>query len=187
MLAILLMIDDREKRDKLEELYITYHKELFFVAFQILKDYYDAEDVIQTAFVKIIKHLDKISEIKCKKTRAYLVIIVRNLSYDRYNEKKKIITKDFSEEFGEDAYKDTDISLEQYVLNLEKGKELAAALNKINPSYADILTLRYFYELSNTEIGELINLSSDLVSVRLHRAKAALKKILSKGWDYNET
>ena len=40
-----------------------------------------------------------------------------------------------------------------------KRKELAAALNKINPSYADILTLRYFYELSNPEIGELINLS----------------------------
>jgi RNA polymerase sigma-70 factor (ECF subfamily) len=72
------------------------------------------------------------------------------------------------------------------VLNLERGKELAEALSKINSGYADVLTLKYFYELNNEEIGELINLSSENVSVKLTRAKIALKKIISEGGIRNE-
>lgn len=95
MLAFLLMIEDEGKRDKLEKLYITYRKELFYVAYRILNDYQEAEDILQSAFIKIAKYLDKISEIECKKTRAYLVIIVRNLSFDCYNQRKKTVPSDF--------------------------------------------------------------------------------------------
>lgn len=179
MLTFLLMIEDEAQRNKLEEIYATYHKELFYVAYQILHDYYDAEDIIQTAFIKICKNLEKISEVKCKKTRAYLVIIVRNLSFDRYKEKKRTVLTNFADE--EMDIKDSNSSLEDFVLNLEKGKELANTLSKINTSYADILTLRYYYEYSVIEISELLNISVDNVSVKLHRAKAALKKKLSEG------
>lgn len=179
MLAFLLMIEEERKRDKLEELYLTYSKELYYVAYQILQDYYDAEDVIQNAFLKVSKYLDKIGEIRCKKTRGYLVIIVRNLSFDRYNEKKKAVPIDFMDETTEEA--ESESSLEDYVLNLERGKDLAQALSKINSGYADLLTLKYYYEYTISEISDLVNLSNDVVSVRLTRAKAALKKILSKG------
>jgi RNA polymerase sigma-70 factor, ECF subfamily len=184
MLALLAMVEDKAKRDKLEELYITYRKELYYVAYHILQNYHDAEDVIQNAFIKISKFLDKISEIKCKKTRAYLVIIVRRLSFDRYNEKKRTVPIDFMDETEEEA--DSISSLDDHVLHLERGKELAEALSKINSGYADILTLKYFYELSNDEIGDLINLTTENVSVRLTRAKNALRKILSEGGNRNE-
>lgn len=178
------MIDDDNKRNKLEDLYITYKKELFYVAYQILHDYDDAEDIIQNAFIRISKHLDKIGEIRCKKTKAYLVIIVRNLSFDRYNHKKKTVLVDFLSETMQES--DGSTSLEDHVLNLEQGKILAESLSKINLGYADILTLRYYYEYSTAEISELLNLSVDNVCVRLHRAKASLKKILSEGGVVNE-
>lgn len=179
MLTFILMIEDVVKRDKLEELYLTYHRELFYVAYQILHDYHDAEDMIQNTFIRVSKHLEKIGEIKCKKTRAYLVIIVRNLSFDRYNEKKRTVPIDFADEKEEII--DSKVSLEEHVLNLERGKEMAKALGNLHTGYADILTLKYYYEYSNTEIGELINMSADNVSVRLHRAKSALKRLLSEG------
>ncbi len=185
MFTLLLMIEDQGKRDKLEELYLTYRKELYYVAYQILHDYHDAEDVLQNAFIKISKHLDKISEIKCKKTRGYLVIIVRNLSFDRYNEKKKTVPIDFLDNTEEEMV--SDVSLEEHVLHLERGKEMADALSKINTGYADVLTLKYYYELSNTEIGDFLNIPVDIVSVRLNRAKSALKKILSGGGDHYES
>lgn len=179
MLSFILAIEDKQTRDKLEELYLTYNRELYYVAYRILNNYHDAEDVIQNAFIKLSRHLDNISDVKCKKTRAFLVIIVRNLSLDRCREKKRIVPVDFEEEQRDVA--DDKISLEEHVLHLERGKELAKALDKIHPAYADILSLKYYYEYSNKEIGELINLSSDNVSLKLHRAKAALRKILSEG------
>jgi RNA polymerase sigma-70 factor (ECF subfamily) len=183
MFAFMLMLEDGEKRDKLEELYITYRKELYYVAYQILHNHYDAEDVIQNAFLKIAKFIDKINEIECKKTRAYLVIIVRRLCFDRYNEKKKTVPVDFMDEAeeGESSHS----SLDDHVLHLERGRELAESLSKINSGYADILTLKYYYELSNDEIGELINLSPQNVSVKLTRAKIALRNIIAKGENKN--
>lgn len=179
MIAFLLMIEDGDKRGKLEELYITYRKELYYVAYNILHDYHDAEDIIQNAFVRIYKYLDKIGDIKCKKTRGYLVIIVRNLCFDRYNERKRSVPVDFLDETAEEI--ESEVSLEDYVLNLERGKELAEALSKINSGYADLITLKFFYEYSTPEIADLLNLPYDVVSVRLSRAKRALKKILSEG------
>ncbi len=179
MLSFILMMEDGVDKDKLEELYLTYRKELFYVAYQILKNYHDAEDVLQSAFVKMSKHLEKIGEIKCNKTRAYLVIIVRNLSFDRFVEKKRTVPTDFSDESMD--VPDSNSSLEDYVLNLERGKGLAEALSKIRTGYADIITLKYYYQYSNAEIAELINMSVDNVGVKLHRAKAALRKILSEG------
>lgn len=179
MFTFLLMIEDEQERNKLEELYLTYRKELFYTAYQILHDYHDAEDVIQSAFIKIYKYLDKISEINCKKTRGYLVIIVRNLSYDRYKEKKRTLPVDFLDETAVET-EISDSSLEEYILNLEAGKELAEALTKLKTRDADIMTLKYYYEYSLTEIADLMNLSNDMVSVRITRAKKALKKILSE-------
>lgn len=179
MLAILLMMEEGKDRDKLEELYAAYNKELFYVAYGILHNYHDAEDVIQNAFIRISKNMNKIGEINCNKTRAYLVIIVRNLSYDRYNEKKRVIPMDF-DTIIED-YMNLNSSLDDHVLHLEKGKELAAALAKLGSNYADVLTLRYYYDYDNEEIGELINLSKENVSIRLSRARAALRKLLTEG------
>lgn len=170
--------DEKRDREKLEQLYQNYSRELYGVAYNILKNHHDAEDVIQTAFIKISKNLDKIIDVNCKKARGYLVIVVRNLSFDRYNEKKRAVPTDFSDalEFEQEG----DFSLEKHVLRLEEGKELAEALGKINPTYADILTLKYYYDYSNTEIGELLNLSNEVVSLRLNRSKAALRKILER-------
>lgn len=185
MLAFLLTLDEGEKRDKLEELYLTYRKELYHVAYQVLKNYHDAEDVLQNAFIKIYKYMDRITELQCNKTRAYLVIIVRRLAFDRYKEKKKMVPVDFLEETEEDAASSS--SLDDYVLRMELGKELAKALQRINSGYADLLTLKYFYELDNTEISELTNITLPNVSVKLTRAKAALRRILSEGGLENES
>lgn len=180
MLAVLLMIRDEDERNKLEELYYTYNKELFYVAYQILRDYHDAQDVLQNAFIKVYKHLHKIGDIRCKKTRAYLVIIVRNLSFDRYNEKRKVVPTDF-EAAGEDIQDLNTVSLDDYILHLELGRELAGYLAKLNSNYADVLTLKYYYGYNNAEIGEMFSMTTENVSLRLCRAKAALKRLLTEG------
>ncbi len=184
MLAVLLMMEDGKDKDKLEKLYTTYKKELYYVAYSILHNYYDAEDVLQNAFVRISKNLNKIGEIHCNKTRAYLVIIVRNLSFDRHNEKKKLVPMDC--EAASDDDMNMNSTLDDHVLRLERGKELAEALAKLGSNYADILTLKYYYECDNEEIAELINMSRENVIMRLCRARAALRKLLTEGGTVNE-
>lgn len=181
MVAFLMVIEDESIRNKLEELYVLYHKEMFYVAKSILNDYHEAEDAVQDTILKISSQLEKISEVKCNKTRAYLVIIVRNISINIYRQKKNrssISIDDIIE-----TIPDADTNTELHMISLEKAEDIAKVLAKLDSSYADILALKYFYEYSNTEIAELIHLTEGNVRVKLHRARKALKKLLLEEGD----
>ena len=45
-----------------------------------MRDYQLAEDAVQKAFMKVLDNLHKIEEPDCNKTRAFLVIITRNVA-----------------------------------------------------------------------------------------------------------
>lgn len=179
MLPFLLIIDDKKARNKLEQIYLCYHKELFIIAYAILKDYHEAEDVVQNVIFKLSNNLEKISEIRCKKTRSYLIIIVRNLSYEAYNKKKGIKSIPFDKDNLLDV--SDDVNLDEHVLRIEKSKEMARCLGNLHRPYADILTLKFYHQLSITEIAEILDISENNVSVRINRALKALKSILEKG------
>ena len=137
------MFMNNHDRKKIEEIYSCYKRDLFITAYSILKDYTEAEDVVQNAILKISKNLEKIQDVKCKKTRSYMVIIVRNLCYDIYNKKKhtQFIPFDEMQEIASEDQTDMD----DYIVNIEKSNEIAKQLEKLHPSYADILTLRYYH------------------------------------------
>lgn len=65
MLTFILMMEDGEKKDMLERLYIEYNKELFHVAYQILNNYHDAQDVSSVEAYRV-KWLNTVSSIKEK-------------------------------------------------------------------------------------------------------------------------
>lgn len=44
----------------------------------------------------------------------------------------------------------------------------------------NVLELKYYQELSNSEIAEILGISKKHVEVRLNRAKGALRKIVEK-------
>lgn len=90
MVLFLAAIENKQDRNKVEALYVRYSKEMFKVAYRVLNDYQLAQDAVQTAFINIINNLEKIDEIDCNKTRAFVVIIARNISINLYRKKKKI-------------------------------------------------------------------------------------------------
>ena len=74
MLLFLMAIEDAESRNFLEEIYRTYHKEMYYIAYNILNSSHDAADVVQTAIIKLVPYIEKINDAKCNKTK-YLINI----------------------------------------------------------------------------------------------------------------
>lgn len=180
MMLLLSYIADPVKKDRLETLYTLYHRDMYITAYAILKNHHEAEDVVQSAIIKLTRNLDKISDIYCNKSRAYIVITVRNLSLDAIKLKKKTVhlTHDHLEDVTSGAL-DMD-GLDDYILKLELGKTLATALDSLHRPYADVLTLKYYHQLSAAEISEVLGMTSGHVNVTLHRALKAIKRILEK-------
>lgn len=86
----LTLIDDEEEKSKFEKLYYEYRHLMKHIAFDILKDEKLAEDAVHNAFIKISRHLNKIDEISCHKTRSFIVIVIESVSKDMYRRRKKM-------------------------------------------------------------------------------------------------
>jgi len=183
MLLFDIVIDNDFDRNKIEQIYITYKKLLFYIAYSILKDYHEAEDVVHMAIIKICNHLDKIEEIECNKTKAFLVIIVRNIAINVYKKKRRISDIDMERLTDLEDY---NVNPEEYMLKIENADWIAQKLALINPEYADVLVLRYTYQFSIEEIAYLLNTTEGNVRVKIHRAKKALHEIM-KGEYYEQT
>src|SRR5660398_173738 len=121
MIAFLMTIEDEETRSKLERIYKNYHRDMYITAYSILKDHYESQDIVQEAIIRLSKNLYKISDIECKKTRAYLVIIVRNLSYNAYNKRKGIVMLE-NEEIN--RLPDDEILIEEHLIKMEMSSEI---------------------------------------------------------------
>lgn len=178
MLTFLMVIADEVVRDQMEQVYLTYHEILYKVSFDILKDHYEAEDMVQEAIINFSRYSEKIDDINCKKTKGLIVTIVRNLSYNAYKKQNKVIRIDHEEVAT--ILDDEDYLVEKQLIRFERSREIAGLLSRIKESYADIISLRYYYELTTEEIATLLGMEEGNVYARLSRARTALKKLLQK-------
>lgn len=80
-----------EEESFFKEIYLTYKSLMFYEANLILKDIELSENAVHDAFIKIIENIDKINEVNCPKTKSFVVIIVRRISINIYNKRKKRI------------------------------------------------------------------------------------------------
>lgn len=58
MPPFLMGIKDAESRDLLEKIYREYHKEMYYIGYDILKNSHDASDVVQTSIIKLIPYIE---------------------------------------------------------------------------------------------------------------------------------
>lgn len=90
MLSLYLsMIDTQEEREKFERLFHQYERCLKYTAQNILFDEHLAEDAVQETFIRIISCLDKIDESDEHKTIAFLITVIKNISYDMKRKRGK--------------------------------------------------------------------------------------------------
>ncbi len=178
MLLFLAAIADENSRSKLEALYVKYRKDMFKVAYRVLNDYQLAQDAVHIAFIKLMDNLEKVDEIDCNKTRAFVVIIIRNVSINLYRKRKKqnnILLEDI-----EEIIPDNKEMVEEMIINAEMFSLVKSKVKELQPQYADIISLKYFYHYSDRDIAKLLDITHGNVRVRLHRAKQSLVKLLAQ-------
>lgn len=166
MIIYLQMIESDEDKSKFEQLYIMYKGLMFHVAMKILKNEFDAEDAVHQAFLSLIENLKTISDVKCPKTRAYIVIITERKAIDIIRSRSKLVDM----EFWESTY-----GIE---IPLPGDHGLADAMARLPAAYRDILLLRYYNGYSVREISSMLHIKKDTAQKQLWRAKAALQKHL---------
>ncbi len=181
MLGIYLaMLDNPEEESKFEELYNQFKPTLITVAHQILDDIDLAEDAVHDAFLSLARNMNKISGRKCIQIRNYLIIIVRNASRRIYNKRKKEVCIEEIEDNIPDL-QNIEIDTEDKVAQ----QKLMTLIKTLDEKYADVLILKYFYDLPDKEIARSLGISLENAKIRLYRGKAMIKNKLSEVESYD--
>lgn len=182
-MILFISIPDEDKRLKLEELYLAHKYVMLNTSYIILKDWQLSEDAVHTSFLRLLNKVDTIANINCNKTRSFMVIVVRNVSIDMYNKRKK------HNECGYDDLMQTvesqDVSVEDLVISKNNINELINSISLLDRKYSDVLNLKYSYGYSDDDIAILLGITKENVRIRLYRGRNILKSKL-KGKSINE-
>ena len=100
---VMAMVDSPDDKDKVKKLYNKYNKLMLYVSNGILHNPADVEDAVMTAWERILKNLNKISEISCPETKSFVVTVIERISIDIYRKNTRIRDKEAPIDAFEDS------------------------------------------------------------------------------------
>ena len=154
-------------------------RQVFRTAYRITGNVEDAEDVLQTVFLNTLRRgREQTPGDRLGRTPgSYLARSAVNGALDVLRRRRVGLDSD-TDAVGELPDTATH-GAAQSVWQDELRVRLRAALSTLSPNWAEIVALRYFEDLSNVEIAELLGTSASTVAVTLHRARARLRAVLA--------
>lgn len=162
-----------ENSDLFEMLYDKYFDKVYKSTRLITQNDSMAEDACQEAFIAAFNTFGRLKDIK--KFPAWLAAIASNKAIDMIRKNSKIYCSDKLNNVRQSLSREDPIDL---IVDRENKLRIINAINKLGLKYREVAILKYYYDLSDKEIGEALGISVSAVKSRLHRAKILLKKLL---------
>jgi RNA polymerase sigma factor (sigma-70 family) len=164
------------KGDEMAFSYIfdTYHLQLFEYGQRFSSDEDLVRDSIQDLFFELARKRNKLSP-----TNNILFYLLKSLRLKIFNniQKNKNENSKISEnmEIGFHLYYSTEVESEEKELNM---KRVAEAINQLPPRQKETIFLKFYKNLSNSEVAEIMQLNYQSVSNNIQKAIQRLKVIL---------
>jgi len=160
--------------DELERAFRAHHGLVFRTAYRITGNAADAEDVLQTVFLRLVRReasADR-TENAVENQESYLRRAAINAALDVIRSRQSNPTVELPELSDEAVHG----GLSGRTPELRQA--LGRALAQLKPRSAEIFTLRFLEGFSNSQIAHMLGISQMLVAVIVHRTRQQLRKEL---------
>lgn len=157
------------------EAYEQYSEALFRHCYFRVYERERAHELVQDTFMKTWEYVAAGNEIR--NFRAFLYRVAQNLIVDEARRRKirrETSLDEMKAEFGFEPSKDDRDVLERRI----EGADAMKLLKKLSDEDRDVLILRFVDELEPREIADVLDVSANAVSVRIHRAMKRLRELL---------
>jgi RNA polymerase sigma-70 factor (ECF subfamily) len=151
----------------------TQHQ-VFTLAFRLVGDRTEAEDVAQESYLRVYRSLGGFREDAKFETWLYRVVTNTAMTYLRRRGRFGDLLTESAEPV---AAEPGPLLADRAVLR----DEVRRALAELSPGLRAVLVLKEMYGLSCREIGEEMGITEGAVKVRLHRARKRLKDVIQGG------
>jgi RNA polymerase sigma-70 factor, ECF subfamily len=152
-------------------LFRAHARRLLGVAFRVLRDRSQAEDVLQETFVRFLQMKDRIDE--TQRISGLLTRIAVNLSIDILRKKGREVPLGLDDKEEQDSAPCTNRPIAQ--LGNEETLLVRQLLDRLPSTDRIVLEMRYGEQLSYHEISQALDLTVAAVAQRIRRGKEALR------------
>jgi RNA polymerase sigma-70 factor, ECF subfamily len=160
---------NRPLPEDFERIFKENHTLVYRVAYRVTGNSEDAEDVLQTLFLRLLRR--EILPDMERNPKAYMHRAAINISLDIVKARARSVSSANIEEHI------TDRQLQTETMPAFRVQDwLREALGELNPKAAEIFVLKHVEGYDNAEIAQMLGTSRGTVAVLLFRARARLKK-----------
>jgi len=159
-------------RDALAELVVRYQRPIYHLAYRMLGNVEDAQEITQGVFLKVAERLDEYDPGHKFFSWIYRITINASLNLLRRNGHEEALDDEIEVADGDGA------NPEWQAGKAETSKRIQNALMSMNTNDRTVLMLRHFSECSYQEIGQILELDEKTVKSRLFEARHRLAILL---------
>ena len=183
MLTIIMSIENESDRDFLASIYENYSVSMKAIAFDILKDDYDAEDCVHEAIMIVIKNLEAFKRANDADHLKWLVFLVcKNTALNMLKKRRRRQSREVIPELNDhnegtlEEIADDAPTPEKMVIEEDNIRFMVSLINKLDEKYREIILLKYS-GFSNKDIAGILFITQNTVRQRLFRARSILLKM----------
>jgi RNA polymerase sigma-70 factor, ECF subfamily len=151
---------------ELDQAFRAHHGMVFRTAYRITGNAADAEDVLQTVFLRLLRRGRESAAMENEES--YLRRAAINAALDVIRSRQADRTVELVDLAADPSHDDTG----------DLRRALGSALAQLKPRWAEIFALRFLEGLSNAQIARALGISQVLVAVIVHRTRQQLRKEL---------
>jgi len=162
---------------------------VYSLAYRLLGNEADAEDVTQEVFLQVVRKLDTFRGDAALSTWLYRVTVNAALAYRRKRAaaQSRRAHDDLDQlddgAAGNGPVNRWSLTPEQHALDHETKRLIEEAVARLPESYHDIYVLADVEGLPNQEIADVLGLSVSAVKSRLHRARLLMRRALARHFE----
>lgn len=168
------------RKARFEQLLEPHFEQLYRLAFRFTSRRDEAEDLVQELLVRLYPKRDRLEDIE--DLRPWLARALYNLYVDSHRARQRSPTDLRDDEAGEhlDRLRDPSADPLEREARRQDLQLLDEALHRLSEPHRDLLILHDMEGYSLPELKEILDLPLGTLKSRLHRAREALRQLLSR-------
>jgi len=163
--------------ERFEKLVLPHLDDAYTLARYLLRDEHDAQDAVQDAVLRALRHFDGFRQ---GDARAWLLAIVRNCCYSWHKSHRRdrstvSLSEDTQPEIADPR------SSDDRAIEASERERIQSAVDALPPELKEVLVLRELNDLSYRQISDVVGAPMGTVMSRLSRARDRLASALGDG------
>lgn len=165
--------------ESFKQQYLSFHPKLYRIAFALVENKADAEDILQEVYCKLWIKRDELTEIL--NPEAFCVTLIKNLCLDFLRSPR---SNRHEENIEEVLISATDSSPDKELESRDKVQQIRQLINRLPENQKQVIRLRGLDDCSLEEIKQITGLNAVNVRVLLSRARKIIREQFEKLYEY---